>query len=180
MAKPMDMYLNTSSGVKINNSATVALADVVGTNGVIHVIDNVLIPPTVVGTALNNSNFSILVSAVVKAGLVDALNGTGPLTVFAPTNAAFQKLFTTLKISGISDLTAEQLTPILLYHVVAGNNVSSGLASGNIKTLQGSNISVNVGKAVVLNGTTNVAYADVQGSNGVVHVVDEVLLPPGK
>ena len=180
MSKPMDIYFNTASGVKINNSATVALADVVGTNGVIHVIDNVLIPPTVVGIALNNSNFSILVSAVVKAGLVDALNGNGPFTVFAPTNAAFQKLFTTLKVTGISDLTAAQLTPILLYHVVAGNNVSSGLASGNIATLQGSTISVNVGKAVVLNGNTNVAYADVQGSNGVVHVIDEVLLPPGK
>lgn len=180
MTKPTDIYLNTTSGVKINNSATVALADVVGTNGVIHVIDNVLIPPTVVGAALNNSNFSILVSAVVKAGLVDALNGTGHFTVFAPTNAAFQKLFTALKVTGINDLTAAQLTPILLYHVVAGNNISSALPSGNIKTLKGSNISVNVGKALVLNGTTNVAYADVQASNGVVHVIDEVLLPPAK
>jgi transforming growth factor-beta-induced protein len=180
MDHPMDMYINIALGVKINNSASVVLADVVGTNGVIHVIDKVLLPPTVVGIALDNSNFSTLVQAVVKAGLVETLNTGGPFTVFAPTNEAFQKLFTALKVTGISDLTAEQLTPILLYHVVAGNNVSSGLANGNIPSLQGSAIKVNVGKAVVLNNTTNVSLADVQGTNGVIHVIDEVLLPPGK
>ena len=180
MTHPMDIYIDAASGVKINNSATVVLADVVGTNGVIHVIDKVLLPPTVVGIALNNSNFSILVSAVVKAGLVNTLNGTGPFTVFAPTNDAFQKLFAALKVTGINDLTAAQLTPILLYHVVAGNNVSSGLKTGNIPSLQGSNISVNVGTGVVLNGNTNVIIADVQGSNGVVHAIDQVLLPLGK
>jgi transforming growth factor-beta-induced protein len=180
MSNPIDIYINTTSGVKINNSASVTLADVVGTNGVIHVIDKVLLPPTVVGIALNNSNFSTLVSAVVKAGLVDALNASGPFTVFAPTNDAFQKLFTALKVSGISDLTADQLKPILLYHVVAGNNLSSGLKTGNVPTLQGTNIAVSVGKGVLLNGKTNVTLADVQGSNGVVHVVDEVLLPASK
>ena len=180
LTKPMDIYLNTSSGVKINNSATVVLADVVGTNGVIHVIDNVLLPPTVAGIAINNANFSILVSAVVKAGLVSALNGAGPLTVFAPTNAAFQQLFTDLKVTGIADLTSAQLSPILLYHVVAGNNVSSGLTNGSVPTLQGKSITVSVGSGVKLNGNTNVTYADVQGSNGVVHVIDKVLLPPSK
>jgi transforming growth factor-beta-induced protein len=180
LTKPMDIYLNTSSGVKINNTANVVLADVVGTNGVIHVIDKVLLPPTVVGTALNNSNFSILVSAVVKAGLVETLNGIGPFTLFAPTNDAFQKLFTDLKVTGIADLTAEQLTPILLYHVIVGNNVSSALMTGNVLTKQGTNISVTVSNGVKLNGTTNVTLADVQGSNGVVHAIDKVLVPSGK
>jgi transforming growth factor-beta-induced protein len=176
----MDIYLNTTSGVKINNSATVVAADVVGTNGVIHVIDKVLLPPSVVGIAINNSTFSTLVSAVVKAGLAETLSGNGPYTVFAPTNDAFTALFTSLGVTGIDALTADQLTPILLYHVVAGNNVSSGLANGNIPTLQGTNITVNVGKGVVLNGSTNVVVADVQGSNGVVHAIDKVLLPSGK
>jgi len=180
MTHPMDMYFNTSSGVKINNTASVVLADVVGTNGVIHVIDKVLLPPTVVGTALNNSAFSTLVSAVVKAGLAETLSGAGPYTVFAPTNDAFAALFTALGVSGIDALTAEQLTPILLYHVVAGNNVSSGLTNGNVPTLQGSNIAVTVGKGVVLNGNTNVIVADVQSSNGVVHAIDKVLIPAGK
>jgi transforming growth factor-beta-induced protein len=180
MTNPMDIYFNTASGVKINNSATVVLADVVGTNGVIHVIDKVLLPPTVVGIALNNSSFTTLVSAVVKAGLAETLSGAGPFTVFAPTNDAFTALFTALGVSGVDALTAEQLTPILLYHVVSGNNVSSGLMNGNIPTLQGTNISVNVGKGVVLNGNTNVIIADVQGSNGVVHAIDKVLIPSGK
>jgi transforming growth factor-beta-induced protein len=180
MTHPMDMYINTASGVKINNSASVVLADVVGTNGVIHVIDKVLLPPTVVGIAVNNSAFSTLVSAVVKAGLAETLSGNGPYTVFAPTNDAFSALFTALGVSGIDALTAEQLTPILLYHVVAGNNVSSGLVNGNVPTLQGSTISVNVGKGVMLNGNTNVIVADVQGSNGVVHAIDKVLIPAGK
>jgi transforming growth factor-beta-induced protein len=180
MTNPMDIYINTASGVKINNSATVVLADVVGTNGVIHVIDKVLLPPTVVGIALNNSAFTTLVSAVVKAGLAETLSGAGPFTVFAPTNDAFTALFTALGVSGVDALTSEQLTPILLYHVVAGNNVSSGLMNGNITTLQGTNISVNVGKGVVLNGNTNVIIADVQGSNGVVHAIDKVLIPSGK
>ena len=180
MTNPMDIYINTASGVKINNSASVVLADVVGTNGVIHVIDKVLLPPTVVGIALNNSAFTTLVSAVVKAGLAETLGTAGPFTVFAPTNDAFTALFTALGVSGVDALTAEQLTPILLYHVVAGNNVSSGLMNGNIPTLQGTNITVNVGKGVVLNGNTNVIIADVQGSNGVVHAIDKVLIPSGK
>lgn len=180
MDYPMDMFINTTSGVKINNTATVVAADVVGTNGVIHVIDKVLLPPSVVGIAINNSTFSTLVSAVVKAGLAETLSGNGPFTVFAPTNDAFSALFTALGVSGIDALTEDQLKPILLYHVVAGNNVSSGLVNGNIPTLQGTNISVNVGKGVVLNGNTNVIVADVQGSNGVVHAIDKVLLPSGK
>ena len=177
LSNPMDIYINTTSGVKINNSATVVLADVVGTNGVIHVIDKVLIPPTVVGIAINNSNFSILVSAVVKAGLAETLNGAGPFTVFAPTNDAFQQLFTLLNVNGIDDLTADQLTPILLYHVVSGNVLSTDLTNGNVPTLQGSNIMVNVGKGLVLNENTNIILTDVQGSNGVVHAIDKVLIP---
>ena len=90
-------------------------------NGVIHVIDQVLLPPTVVGQALSNDTFSILVQAVVKAGLVETFSGAGPFTIFAPTNEAFQALFTTLGISGVADLTMlpRQLIPILTYHVVS-------------------------------------------------------------
>jgi transforming growth factor-beta-induced protein len=180
MTHPMDIYINTTSGVKINNSASVVVADVVGTNGVIHVIDKVLLPPTVVNIALDNSNFSTLVAAVVKAGLVETLNGSGPFTVFAPTNAAFSDLLASLGKSSLDELTPEALTPILLYHVVAGNNVSSGLKTGSVPTIQGSNISVSLGSGVMLNGNTDVIVADVQGSNGVVHAINKVLLPPGK
>lgn len=165
--------------VILNGSSQVTTADILASNGVIHVIDKVLLPPSVVGIAINNPNFSILVEAVVKADLVETLSGSGSFTVFAPTNDAFQALFTTLGVSGVADLTKEQLIPILLYHVVSGNVVSGELTTGEVATLNG-NIEVNVGSAVILNGSSNVVLANVQAANGVVHAIDEVLLPPSK
>lgn len=172
------VYVEKSSGVKVDGS-TVIIADVMASNGVIHAVDKVILPASVVSHAINNPNFSILVQAVVKAGLVDALNGTGPFTVFAPTNEAFNNLFSTLGISGIDALTAEQLTPILLYHVVSGNVRASQVTTGNVPTLkEGSSISVSVdGTGVRLNSSSNVIATDVQGSNGVIHAIDAVILP---
>lgn len=172
----MNLYVSLTGGVKINNSATVTAADVDVRNGVIHVINEVLLPPTVVDHALANPNFSILVEAVVKAGLVETLNGMGPFTIFAPTNAAFQELFAALGVSGISQLTAEQLTPILTYHVVSGNIRSSNLSAGNVTTLNGS-ITIALSPAPSINGSSLIVATDVQGANGVIHVIDEVLLP---
>jgi len=179
---PEETYVSLlveTGDVTLNGSTSVTAADIVASNGVIHVIDKVLLPPTVVGIALANPEFSILVEAVVKADLVATLNGAGPFTVFAPTNAAFQELFTTLEVSGIADLTKEQLVPILLYHVVSGNVVSSELSTGSVATLNG-DIDVSVGTDVTINGTSKVILANVQGANGVVHAIDEVLLPSSK
>jgi transforming growth factor-beta-induced protein len=172
------VYIEKTGSVKVDGSLVTA-ADVMASNGVIHVIDKVILPATVVNHAINNPNFSILVQAVVKAGLVDALNGTGPFTVFAPTNDAFNALFNTLGVSGISDLTAEQLTPILLYHVVSGNVIASQVTSGNVPTLkEGSDISIIANSmGVRLNDNSNVIATDVQGSNGVIHAIDAVILP---
>jgi transforming growth factor-beta-induced protein len=165
--------------VRLNGSSSITTADIMASNGVIHVIDKVLLPPTVVGLAVNNPAFSILVEAVVKADLAGTLNGMGPFTVFAPTNDAFEALFAQLGVSGIADLTKEQLTPILLYHVVSGNVVSTQLTTGDVNTLNGS-LAVKVGSSVTLNGSTQVVVADVQGTNGVVHAIDKVLLPSAK
>jgi transforming growth factor-beta-induced protein len=104
------------------------------------------------------------------------LSADGPFTVFAPTNAAFDALFAQLGISGIDDLTAEQLVPILTYHVVPGNVVSTELSSGEVGTLNGQNLSVDLSAGVKINESEVIA-ADIQGSNGVVHVIDQVLLP---
>ncbi|MGM0504817.1 MAG: fasciclin domain-containing protein [Bacteroidota bacterium] len=176
-ATNVQFLVDLSDGVTLNGSTNVSSADIEASNGVIHVIDEVLLPPTVVDIAINNPSFSILVDAVVKAGLVETLNGEGPFTVFAPTNDAFQALFTELGISGIDDLTADDLVPILQYHVVSGNVLSSDLSSGDVATLNG-DITINVGSSVTINGDANVVLTDVQGSNGVVHVMDKVLLPP--
>jgi transforming growth factor-beta-induced protein len=172
------LFISKGSDVKVDES-TVITADVMASNGVIHAIDKVILPPSVVSHAINNPNFSILVEAVVKAGLVDALSAAGPFTVFAPTNDAFNALFAALGVTGISDLTAEQLTPILLYHVVSGNVLASQVSTGTVPTLNtSSNISVVAGSSgVQLNGSSNVVATDVQAANGVIHVIDSVLLP---
>ncbi len=172
----LNLNVNLTGGVKLNKNTSVTTADVDVMNGVIHVIDNVLLPPTVVDHALANENFSILVSAVVKAGLVETLLGDGPFTIFAPTNEAFQALFTQLGISGINDLTAEQLTPILLYHVVSGNVRSTSLMAGDVETLNGK-IKISVSPKPSINTDTNIIATDVQASNGVIHAIDKVLLP---
>jgi transforming growth factor-beta-induced protein len=177
--KGMVIYAMVNNGVMINNSVNVVTADIEASNGVIHVIDEVILPPTVVDIAIQNENFSTLVAAVVKAGLVEALSAEGPYTVFAPTNDAFDSAFTALGISGLDDLTAEALTPILLYHVVPDNVLASEVSAGMVPTLNTeSSITISVSDAgVVLDGTAKVVATDVQGSNGVIHAIDGVILP---
>lgn len=174
----VQVYAVKSGDVMVDGSKVI-IADVMASNGVIHAIDKVILPATVVNHAINNPNFSILVQAVVKAGLVDALSAAGPFTVFAPTNDAFNALFADLGVSGIADLSADQLTPILLYHVVSGNVRASQVTSGDVPTLkEGSAISITAnGMGVMLNGNANVVATDVQGINGVIHVIDRVILP---
>jgi len=177
--KTVSLQLGVNGGVKLNNTVNVIATDVVGTNGIVHVIDKVLLPPTVVEMAQQNSIFSTLVLAVVKADLAGTLSGAGPFTVFAPTNDAFAALFKTLGVSGIDALSKEALTPILLAHVVSGNVQSGSLTSGSVPTLN-SKKSLNVvvsSNGVTIDGSVNVTKADVQGNNGVVHVINKVIVP---
>ena len=132
---------------------------------------------SVVDIAISNPDFSILVDAVVKANLAEALSGDGPFTVFAPTNDAFEELFSKLGIKGIDDLTAGDLAPILTYHVVAGKVMSGDLSNIKVATLnEGNSISIEIGDGVTINDSKVVA-ADIEGSNGVIHVIDKVLMP---
>jgi transforming growth factor-beta-induced protein len=131
---------------------------------------------TVVDIAVSNPDFSILVEAVTKAGLAGALSAEGPFTVFAPTNEAFKALFKQLGVSGVKDLTAEQLTPILTYHVVSGKVMSTDLTNTSVATLNGQKIKVDLSNGVKIN-ESKVTKADISGTNGVVHVIDRVLLP---
>ncbi len=183
LSMPHDYYVSLKidagdSGVMLNSMSNVVLTDVVATNGIIHVINQVITPPTVVDIAIQNNNFSILVEAVLIAELAEALYEDGPFTVFAPTNSAFETLFSDLGISGISDLNKEDLTPILLAHVVNGNVQSGALTSGRLNTLNvNKSIEVDVSNGVVIDNTINVIASDVQGGNGVVHVIDYVIVP---
>ena len=131
---------------------------------------------SVVDIAVSNPDFSILVEAVTKADLAGALSAEGPFTVFAPTNDAFKKLFKELGVSGIKDLTAEQLTPILTYHVVPGKIMSTDLSNTSVKTLNGEKIKVDISNGVKINDS-HVTAADISGNNGVIHVIDKVLIP---
>jgi transforming growth factor-beta-induced protein len=131
---------------------------------------------SVVDIAVSNPDFSILVEAVSKAGLVEALSSAGPFTVFAPTNEAFNALFKKLGVTGIKDLTAEQLKPILTYHVVSGKVMSTDLSNTSVATLNGQKIKVDISNGVHIN-ESKVVKADISGTNGVVHVIDRVLLP---
>lgn len=172
------IQVDLSNGVMIND-ANVTIADIHAANGVIHIIDKVLLPPSMnlVEKAISfNPEFSILVDAVVKAGLDETLANDGPFTVFAPTNAAFEALFSQLGVNGVDDLTAEQLTPILLYHVVEGSVFSTDLANGMVPTLNGSDIQVDLSSGVMINDAS-VVQANVQATNGVIHVIDKVLIP---
>ena len=180
--------VDLTDGVKINNS-TVVGADIEASNGVIHVIDSVLVPvtfqlapaafvvPSIVDIAVSSPDFSILVAALQKAELVEALQGEGPFTVFAPTNAAFEALLTALNITAEDLLNQPALADVLLYHVVSGKVMSTDLQSGmEPATLLGQTIRVDLTDGVKINTSTVVA-ADIEGSNGVIHVIDSVLVP---
>lgn len=163
--------------------ATVTAADVACTNGVIHVIDKVLLlpapPQNIAATAMANGNFGTLVAALRKAGLVDTVSGRRPYTVFAPTDAAFADLLQKLGITADKLLADPELKNILLYHVVGGTTMSGYLRDGQVlPTLQGSPLPVKVSDGKVRVGKAMVTAADVACTNGVIHVIDRVLVPP--
>lgn len=135
-------------------------------------------PNTVVDIAVGSPDHTTLVAAVSAAGLVETLSGDGPFTVFAPTNSAFAALPEGTVDNLLKPEMKDQLTGVLTYHVVAGNVMSGDLSDGQVvTTLNGQELTVSIkdGK-VMINGATVVA-ADLAGSNGVVHVIDSVLLP---
>jgi transforming growth factor-beta-induced protein len=198
----------TDGGVQIMDAtginANVALADVAASNGVVHVIDKVLLPQevldilaamslkTIVDTAIATDDLSVLVDALIQAnaGLVETLNSDGPFTVFAPTNTAFVELLNTLgdDYNSLADFDTDEekelLVTILTYHVVAGTAAfSTDLSDGQlIDTFQGESVSVTIKDGTVHVGdatdvNASVVLADVAASNGVVHVINKVLLP---
>jgi transforming growth factor-beta-induced protein len=182
------LAVSTTGGVRFGDAvltqASVTTADVPASNGVIHVIDKVLVPPgvlTVVQMAqANPAAFSTLVGAVVSANLASTLSGAGPFTVFAPTNDAFAAIAST-----VAGLTTQQLTTVLTYHVVGGQVLSSGIPFGTpVPTVSGQNITITAGPAPAIARITDstaspksIVAVDVRASNGVIHVLSGVLIP---
>jgi len=169
----------TMDGVFINN-AKVTIADLVADNGVVHVIDAVLLPPaptTVVDIIVNSPVHTILETAVIAAKLDDDLSTAGPFTVFAPTDAAFNALPAGVLDALLLDPTGD-LAQILLYHVASGKVMSTDLSDEQmITTLQGTTVKVNITMDGVFINSAKVTLADLVADNGVVHVIDAVLLP---
>jgi uncharacterized surface protein with fasciclin (FAS1) repeats len=179
--------IDASSGVRVTDAvldqATVTTADVRATNGIVHVVDKVLVPPGVLNVVqmaqANPSVFSALVGAVVAADLATTLSGAGPFTVFAPTNTAFA--------AAPAGLTIPELTTVLTYHVLADEVLSSELGpvfGTPVTTVAGQDITINAGTAPVIATITDttatpgtITAVDVRASNGVIHVIDKVLIP---
>lgn len=179
--------IESNNGLKItdgrNRMSTITSTDIQASNGVVHLVDKVLLPADkdIVATASALPDFSILVEAVVAAGLVSTLQGTGPFTVFAPTNAAFAALLTELGVSK-AELLANTalLTKVLTYHVVSARVLKAEVPVNTaITTVQGQTFTINSSLVITDQNmrTSNITAADVFTSNGVIHVVDKVILP---
>ena len=181
----MSLYFNTSDGVTFNGVSTVTQADIEATNGTIHIVDAVIGIPTVVTFAAADPSFSTLVTALTDltpaTDFVSVLQGEGPFTVFAPTNEAFSAL------PAIPE--EEVLTQVLLYHVVGGNVTSSDLTNPGettAETLQGDSITITLpgSEGTIANVTDasgasdiGIVAVDVQAGNGVIHVLNKVMIP---
>jgi uncharacterized surface protein with fasciclin (FAS1) repeats len=136
-------------------------------------------PGTIVDVAVGAGTFNTLAAALTAAGLVETLQGDGPFTVFAPTDDAFAALPEGLLEALLLPENVGVLQAILTYHVVSGTVLAADVTTGDVPTVEGSSIAVDTSMGVVLNGTSNVTATDIMASNGVIHVIDAVLLPPG-
>jgi transforming growth factor-beta-induced protein len=189
---PLPVQVETFSGlrsvvdkngnnVKVND-ATVTLPDVSSTNGIIHIIDTVLLPLTDIVETAGSAGFSTLVTAVTAADLVTALKGAGPFTVFAPTDAAFGKLPVGVFADLIKTENKPTLTRILQYHVVGSlvttNSINRMTLPANVTMSAGGSGTVSKNGNIVMVNNAAVVTADVFNSNGMIHAIDSVLLPP--
>ena len=165
------------------DGATVVITDIETTNGIIHVIDAVILPasataPTmdIVETAIANGNYTTLVTAVQAAGLVDDLQSAGPFTVFAPTDSAFAALPAGTIDALLADTAA--LASILRYHVVNGAVTAEQVVTlTSALTLNGSSVTISVNNGVVKIDEATVIITDIKTTNGIIHVIDAVIIP---
>ena len=165
------------------DGAKVVTTDIECDNGVIHIIDSVILPAdkNIPEVATAAGKFTTLLAAVKSAGLVETLVGKGPFTVFAPTDEAFGKLPAGTVDDLLKPENKQKLVDILTYHVVPGRVYSEdAVAAKSAKTVQGASISVSVGSDGAKINSSKLVMTDLDASNGVIHVIDAVLMPPAK
>ena len=166
-------------GVRIDD-ANVISADIECTNGVIHVIDRVIMPSTdnIIELAVKAGSFQTLAAAIKAAGLAETLSGTGPFTVFAPTDEAFAKLPRGTVESLLKPENKDQLVAVLKYHVVPGRIYArDAIAAQTAATAQGSRVRISLRGGVLMVNDATVLENDIEASNGVIHIIDSVILP---
>jgi len=137
--------------------------------------DSTMATADIVDTAVGAGQFKTLATALTAAGLIDTLKGPGPFTVFAPTDEAFAKIPADKLNALLADKAA--LTKVLTYHVVAGKVLAADVKTGEVKTVQGQPLNVVVSSTGVMVNNANVIKTDITASNGVIHVIDSVLMP---
>ena len=184
----LTFFISTDNGVMINDRATVKEVDIDASNGVIHVIDQVILPISLFELLKVNPKFSSLVTALMVAdGDLDDLlmNNAGPVTLFAPDDVAFGDLLTELNLTdlnaAVAALGTDGLAEVLTYHVVSGNINSDEVPSGSVTTANGEMFSIDLTNGVNITDAnarmSTVTQVDIQGTNGVIHVINTVLLP---
>jgi transforming growth factor-beta-induced protein len=175
-----DLQVSLKDGGVLINDSRVLITDLQATNGVIHVIDTVLLPPAkqpnIVEIAVADGRFTTLTAALGAANLVETLQGQGPFTVFAPTDDAFAKLPAGTIQALLNDIPT--LTNILLYHVVSGNVMAADVVGLTRTTaVNGKSIGISMRNGSVFLNDSKVIITDITAENGVIHVIDDVLLP---
>jgi len=190
--------ISVSDGTVMVDGATVTATDIEATNGVIHVIDSVILPPAegemmddsemmeepmaemdIVDTAVAAGTFNTLAELLTEAGLVETLKGEGPFTVFAPTDEAFAAV----PAETLEALRAnpDELVRVLTYHVVPGSVMAADVVNlESADTVAGVPVSISVSDGTVMVDGATVTATDIQASNGVIHVIDAVILPPAE
>jgi transforming growth factor-beta-induced protein len=178
-AAKLPVTVKADMGKVMINDATVTNADIMASNGVIHVIDTVLLPKDIVDTAVADGRFKTLAAALTAAGLVDTLKGKGPFTVFAPTDDAFAKLPKGTLETLLKPESKKALTDILTYHVSSGSLLAADVVKKTlIDTVNGAPVKIKVDGSKVFVNDAQVVITDIRTANGVIHVIDSVILPP--
>lgn len=165
------------------DGANVVKTDIKCSNGVIHVIDSVILPSTdlIPVVADKAGSFKTLLAAVKAAGLAETLSGEGPFTVFAPTDAAFAKIPEATLKDLLKPENKDKLVAILTYHVVPGRVFSEGaLEAKSAKTVQGASVKITVKDGAAYVDNAKIVTTDINAANGVIHVIDTVIMPPAK
>ncbi|MFO7754749.1 MAG: fasciclin domain-containing protein, partial [Bacteroidales bacterium] len=165
-----------ASALTVNDASIISPFDLRATNGVIHTIDNVLIPEFDLVTTALFYGYNKLAAAVTEANLIEALQADGPFTVFAPTDAAFDALYTALGVSGPSEVDDATLESLILYHVLSAKVTSADLTTGDIETLAGKYASIDAG-ALTIDDANIISPLDIAATNGVIHSIDAVISP---